>query len=41
MYDIGLDRPNMSYSYSLFVHHVHYVLRPEIVVYSQDVKRPT
>jgi len=32
MYDMGLDRPNLRCSYYLFMHHVRYVLRPEIVI---------
>jgi hypothetical protein len=40
MYDIGLDRPNVR-CYSLYSHHICYVLRPEIVVCIRDVKRPT
>jgi len=41
VYDMGLDWPNVRYSYYLFMHHVRYVLRPEIIVCTQNVKRPT
>ena len=41
MYDMGLDWPNMGCIYYLFMNQVRYVLRPKIVVCSQDVKQPT
>jgi hypothetical protein len=38
MYDMRLDRPNVRFcNIVLFLRHIHYVLRPEIVVCTQDV----
>jgi hypothetical protein len=38
MYDKRLDWPNIRYcNIVLFLLHVHYILRPEIVACSQDV----